>query len=339
MAIFRLGKRIGPFDIRGGLSRGDLKSSSYSKTDRDPRFKQKSNPENTIGRFRAAMASAEGYARPAKFAIRIFPPTNLLQSIKQQGTTTNREGKTLDSEMYNGDGQVKSFTSGVLQNLNKTIGRQVNIHCDTVSMPGRDLQSTPVQYGTDVARDMVTGHAFAGNINATFYADKYLRERHFFEMWQKACVDNITHKVGYYNDYVGTMRIMQLSALQGPVDPRDGIGGAPQETPTYAIECTEVYPEQVGAVEYDYGSANTIVKINVQLQYRQWYNLTTESINTQPFGNSLQKLHDIKQRDTGLFGKLPPSLQRVGRSVFGQARTVMNPVGKIFKGKVFPPFT
>ena len=40
MAIFRLGKRIGPFDIRGGLSRGDLKSSSYSKTDRDPRFKK-----------------------------------------------------------------------------------------------------------------------------------------------------------------------------------------------------------------------------------------------------------------------------------------------------------
>ena len=26
MAIFKLGKRIGPFDISGGLSRGDLKS-------------------------------------------------------------------------------------------------------------------------------------------------------------------------------------------------------------------------------------------------------------------------------------------------------------------------
>ena len=59
MAIFRAGKRIGPFDIRGGISRGDLKSSAYSKTDRDPRFKQRANTENTIGRFRAAMASAE----------------------------------------------------------------------------------------------------------------------------------------------------------------------------------------------------------------------------------------------------------------------------------------
>ena len=39
MAIFRAGKRLGPFDIRGGISRGDMKSSAYHKTDKDPRFK------------------------------------------------------------------------------------------------------------------------------------------------------------------------------------------------------------------------------------------------------------------------------------------------------------
>ena len=33
MAIFKLGKRIGPFDISAGLSRGDFKGSAYSKTD------------------------------------------------------------------------------------------------------------------------------------------------------------------------------------------------------------------------------------------------------------------------------------------------------------------
>ena len=77
MAIFRGGKRIGPFDIRGGISRGDYKSSAYHKTDKDPRFKMQANTDNTIGRFRSAMAAAEGYARPARFAIRIFPPVNL----------------------------------------------------------------------------------------------------------------------------------------------------------------------------------------------------------------------------------------------------------------------
>ena len=81
MAIFKLGKRIGPFDISGGLSRGDLKSTAYHKTDKDPRFKMQANTDNTIGRFRSAMAAAEGYARPTRFAIRVFPPVNLKDQL------------------------------------------------------------------------------------------------------------------------------------------------------------------------------------------------------------------------------------------------------------------
>ena len=332
MAIFKIGKRIGPFDISGGLSRGGLKSSAYHKTDRDPRFKQRSNPENTIGRFRAAMASAEGYARPNKFAIRLFPPTNLLQSIKQQGTTTNRDGRTLDSEMYNGDGQVKSFTSGVLQNLNSTIGRQINIHCDTVSMPSRDLQITPVQYGTDVARDVVTSHAFAGNISATFYADKYMRERSFMEYWQNLCVDPISHTAGYYDDYVGKMHIYQLGSNflpEGEID---------RDRPTYAIEALDVYPATIGAVEYDYSKTNEIQKITVGFAFKSWRNMATETSGID-FGHSQQTMANIKARTPGLLDRLPPDLKRAAGGIIAQGRTVLNPIGKIFGGKIFPPFT
>ena len=59
---------------------------------------------------------------------------------------------------------------------------------------------------------MVTTHGFAGNIVATFYADKYLRERQFFEQWQKLAVDTISHKANYYDNYVGKMHIYQLGA-------------------------------------------------------------------------------------------------------------------------------
>ena len=68
MAIFRGGKRIGPFDIRLGLPR----DRSMQNIDSDPRIRQIANSENTIGRFRASMAKANGYARPARFAVRIF---------------------------------------------------------------------------------------------------------------------------------------------------------------------------------------------------------------------------------------------------------------------------
>ena len=73
MAILRGGKRIGPFDIRLGLPR----DRSMENIDTDPRIFKPANSENTIGRFRAAMAKANGYARQARFAVRIFPPANL----------------------------------------------------------------------------------------------------------------------------------------------------------------------------------------------------------------------------------------------------------------------
>ena len=108
MAIFRAGKRIGPFDIRGGISRGDYKSSAYHKTDRDPRFKMKPNTDNTIGRFRAAMNQAEGFARPSRFAVRIFPPSNLKEIQIQTTREAYRSGQKFDTSAYSGGGQVKT---------------------------------------------------------------------------------------------------------------------------------------------------------------------------------------------------------------------------------------
>ena len=330
MAIFRAGKRLGPFDIRGGISRGDFKSSAYSKTDRDPRFKQQANPENTIGRFRAAMASAEGYARPNKFAVRVFPPSNLNQLIANQQQTTSADGVTYDNEMYNGTGQAAGLVDGgVMNSLTQTVGRQLNIHCDTVVMPGVDLQTQEVQFGSEPVRNFVTGHGFAGNIVATFYADKYLRERQFFEMWQKHVVGTLSHKANYYDNYVGKMHIYQLGA-DSEID---------RDMPTYAIEAVDVYPEKIAQVDYSYAASNQIQKITIEFSYKQWFNMGIESTRGLEFGHSLQTAANIKARDPGLFGMLPPTLQRAGRDIFSQGRTVLNPIGRIFKGKVFPPFT
>jgi hypothetical protein len=329
MAIFRAGKRIGPFDIRGGISRGDYKSSAYHKTDRDPRFKMHANTDNTIGRFRAAMASAEGYARPSRYAIRLFPPSNLRKLVEQQNATTTRGGTNFDAEMYNDTlSQVEAYTARGIQNLNQTIGRQVNIHCDTVTMPGRDLLQQEVQYGSDVKRQMVQTHTYEGNISATFYADKYMRERQFFEMWQNLCVDPISHTANYYDSYVGKMHIYQLGS-DSEVN---------RDMPTYAIEALDVYPATIGAVEYGYAKGNEVQKITVEFAYKSWRNMGTETTGID-FGHAMQTAANVKARTPGILDRLPPDLRRAGKDIFQQGRTVWNPIGRIFKGKVFPPFT
>ena len=329
MAIFRAGKRIGPFDIRGGISRGDYKSSAYHKTDKDPRFKMHANTDNPIGRFRAAMASAEGYARPSRYAIRLFPPSNLRKLVEQQNATTTRGGTNFDAEMYNDTlSQVEAYTARGIQNLNQTIGRQVNIHCDTVTMPGRDLLQQEVQYGSDVKRQMVQTHTYEGNISATFYADKYMRERQFFEMWQNLCVDPISHTANYYDSYVGKMHIYQLGS-DTEVN---------RDMPTYAIEALDVYPATIGAVEYGYAKGNEVQKITVEFAYKSWRNMGTETTGID-FGHAMQTAANVKARTPGILDRLPPDLRRAGKDIFQQGRTVWNPIGRIFKGKVFPPFT
>ena len=84
MGIFRAGKRVGPFDIRVGFPR----DRSLDQVDKDPRLKQRANRENTIGRMQANIARSEGYARAARFAIKLFFPTQLKDLIKEYNSIT-----------------------------------------------------------------------------------------------------------------------------------------------------------------------------------------------------------------------------------------------------------
>ena len=321
MAIFRGGKRIGPFDIRLGFPR----DRSMQNIDNDPRIRQPANSENTIGRFRAAMASANGYARAARFAVRLFPPVGLAKLVEEQQEAVYSEGSSEEADKAN-DKANRVPTGKHMNDLTQSLGRQINIHCDSVSMPGKDLQTQTVQYGSAPEQDQVVAHGYGGQINASFYADSFLRERHFFEMWQKMTVNHTTHKAKYYDDYVGKMQIYQLAS--------DNL----QDQPSYGIEATDVYPATISAVEYSYGSSSTLVKINIGFNYRRWWNMTDSSITGMDFANSTQVIPDATEQNTGLFGKLPIELQRAGRDVFNQARTQL-PIGRLTKGKIFPPFT
>jgi len=322
MAIFRAGKRIGPFDIRVGFPR----DKSLDNVDRDPRLRQRANTENTIGRFRAAMAKAEGYARPAKFAVKLFLPSNLGQMVNEREFQSIAAGTPFGRQVDKGAANPDAVT---MQDLASQMGTQMNIHCDSISMPGKDLVTQKKQFGNEPEVDMVVGHQYAGTINASFYADKYLRERQFLELWMKMTHNNQTNEAKYYDDYTGKMHIYQLGSLDGEGD---------RDVPTYGVECIEVFPQTLSAVEYNYGSSNQIVKVNVGFAYKQWYNLTTDHISGMSFGNPLQTIHEVKSIDRGLFGRLPIELQRAGRDVFNSAKRQV-PIGKLFKGKLFPPFT
>jgi len=202
--------------------------------------------------FITSMSKAKGFARTSKYAVVITPPTNLERLVSAAAASdtisSSSENNLLD-----------------MQSMSTHIGRQVNLHCNSVSLPGHDLQAQDVQHGSAPGRQMVTSHDYAGTIAASFYLDSHLRERHFFEKWQRMAVNTNTHKANYYDDYIGSMEIFQL----------DGNGEI-----TYGIKATEVYPTTLAGIEYAYANTNQIATQAVQFQYRQWFNMTEESISS-----------------------------------------------------------
>jgi len=314
MAILRGGRRIGNYDIRVGLPR----DRSLDNVQGDVRLRQRQgNPESTIGRFVANIAQGEGFARPTRYLVRIFIPNKLkIDNIPSPGDTGGEGG---------------SFTSGINSMGGQEIARNVGMMCDSVSMPSRNVASEAHQiYGPK--REMPYAYTFPGTIDASFYGDKFLRQRAFFETWQKLIFNINTHNLNYYDEYTSEIDIYQLG---------QSTTGADRDRITYGVRLYEVYPKTIGSIEYSYG-ADDIVKVPITLAYRYWRNLTLDQIGNATVGSSFGKVPEIRlSNEFGVFGgilnKLPPELKRVGRDVINQTRRNL-PTGRITGGRVFPPF-
>ena len=307
MAILRGGRRIGNYDIRVGFPR----DRSLDNVEGDRRLKRVQGPtkETFIGRVMGAVAQGEGFARPTKFMCDFILPTGVAESIVKQET----DRSTLVGELT----------------AQSEVQRGLRAYVESVDMPGRTLDTEDFKiYGP--RRQIVTGHSFSGEITMTVYCDKYLRQRSFFEMWQKATFDQGTNNVHFYDEYTGGLRIYQLGSFAGN-DDKDRIA--------YGVELFEVFPKTISAVSYSNEAENQIQKISVSLAFRNWINITMDRNGSYTTGGPYQKPVVIganKGLIGGLIDKLPPELQRAGRQVTNIIRQRV-PIGAVTGGRVFPP--
>ena len=319
MAILRGGKRIGNYDIRIGLPR----DRSLDNVNADERLRRKpgGNPETTINRFIAQVNQGEGLARPTRYLVLIQPPQNIISG----GAESTENGLSLSLSNTTEAGGLNDLESGELK-------RNVGMMCNKVTMPNRDINTADHRmYGP--ARQMPYAYSFSGQIETTFYGDKFLRQRQFFENWQKKIMDINTHNMKYYDDYVGTMDIFQLGSFAAEQD-RDRV--------TYAVRLYEVYPQTIGSYDYTYGATDQAVNIPITLNFRTWKNLTIDQVNGATVGSSFGEVPTIKaSKDFGLFSgilnRLPPEIRRAGRDILQTTRRNL-PIGRVTGGKVFPPF-
>ena len=228
-----------------------------------------------IKAFIANMSKSGGFARPSQYEVVINPP-NITEFIDRLF-----DGQNIGVGFNKND----RFVRGQLNKM-KEVSEQLTLQCQTVSMPSHDLQTQNRAYGSEPGREMVQTHGYAGTIDCTFLLSNDLKEKHYFELWQSLAVDNYTHKANYYDDYVGSMEIYQLSTkakqrvqrnLPGPhAEITDEKHLKFEDERTYGIFASEVYPKTIGAVSFGASSANEISTLDVRFEFRQWYNMGTD---------------------------------------------------------------
>ena len=323
MAILRGGKRIGGFDIRLGLPR----DRSLDNVNRDPRLRQKAgtNPESTLGRFQAMVNEAEGFARKARYYVEFqLPKSGLIKPNPNIGPVPPEEG-VINSE---GDRFTGFSSPSDLNSVQQQNGRRVNAFCNSISMPERTIAMKEVRHNGPKRKFAYDYNS--APIEASFYSDKFMRERSYFEMWQRAAISSQSHNIGYYDDYVSDINIFQLGSF-GSRQERDDV--------TYAVKLYDCFPQTISAVNYSHDT-NAVQTFTVTLGFRYWVNYFLDKSGNIELGSPAFANHKQKP-PPGLFGgllqNLPPELRRAGRGVVEDLRRRI-PIGGVTGGRVFPPF-
>ena len=132
------------------------------------------------------------------------------------------------------------------------------MRCESVSMPGRTLGTTPDTniYGPE--REIVNGIVYAGDVDMLFQASSDLKERTFFELWQQRAFSEETWNVSYHQNYVSEVQIYLLDK---------------QDQRRYGVRLHEAYPKTIGPVALNQAPSSDIIKIPVSFSFRWWETL------------------------------------------------------------------
>ena len=318
MGIIKIGGKIAGIDVGINITR----DKSLENVTRDPRLKQNGgkpgvNPNSVLGQFLAKTNKAEGFSRPNRFYINIRPPKAMRASAGQLGTI----------DEFDGFPNYKFETN--------TIARDVQAFCSKITLPDRKMGTTDYKTGAGPTRNIVSDVTYS-DFTATFYCDKMMVERNFFELWQQSAYNNQSYNYDYYDNYVGEIEIFQLGSF---TENQSG------DDIAHAVCIEECYPTSVGTVELGFETGkNQICTIDVTFSYRQWSNYTIDNMGKVHGrgGKDTANIYTVVEKQgggfiTGIMQKLPPILRRPARQVTEEL-VRRTPIGIITGGRVSEPF-
>ena len=150
-----------------------------------------------------------------------------------------------------------------IQKYSKHMGERLELQCETAGIPGRSIMSKPVRH-FGPPRESPYGQLFPEAATFTFRVGRDFMERRFFEEWQNAIIDPVSHEVNYYKNYVGSIEVVQRQVHKHLTHVISGDGEA------YRVLLLEAYPKIITEMPVDNTAENTIHKLNISFAYRKW---------------------------------------------------------------------
>ena len=147
----------------------------------------------------------DGIARSARYEVLCLPPS---------GARGTRNAPT------------NAMASQMAELTGSNVAREVSLKCEQITMPGRNIDTEPDNNIYGPVREIAQGWSYA-DITANFQLSSDLRERRFFETWNRLAFNPDTWNIGYYDDYTGRIQIFQLDE---------------QNNRRYGIELIECFP-------------------------------------------------------------------------------------------------
>jgi len=216
--------------------------------------------------------SDDGIAKPSRYEVTLFPPSGQQGS---RGQSSNIFSKIMGEIL--GDGTV----------------RATGLKCEGIELPGRTIDTTPDTniYGPE--RNIATGYTFA-DITGTFQLSSDLKEKKYFETWQRLCYNPQTFAMGYYDDYIGSLDIHTMDE---------------QNKKRYGVKLVECFPKSIGAQQLSYAGTGYLT-CAVTFSYRYWKNLTDEADLPKPLLDRIAEraVNTVTRRITS---QIPSVLRRL----------------------------
>lgn len=197
-----------------------------------------SDSQHDIGISKFVAKLGNGLARANKFRVEFNLPPGVDATKDGINTLITKSNIAATQRILNGDGSI-------------------NIFCHTCTLPQRSLSTYPHKQLSGPY--LVPYSQNYEPITMSFYADKMLNTRRYFDLWQTAVINTAVNTMNYYNEFTSDVMIYVL----------DDHGND-----SYKVQLVDCYPLSVGMVDMTYGTSE-LLNVIVTLSYKQWVDTDT----------------------------------------------------------------